>query len=349
MSLSKPRCIINVDQCKRNIHQMAAKARKHNLNFRPHFKTHQSKQVGDWFRDEGVEAITVSSLDMAHYFAEAGWKDITIGMPVNLNALDEIAGLSSKIHLRILVDSAEAADALKADGRKYNFYIEIDSGANRSGLPFDKVDEIKQLIKRIKVSDNLKLIGFYSHAGHTYRARSKKEAVSIGEEAKSNFLSIKEHIAHDKLEFCFGDTPSCSLLGDFEGIDAISPGNFVFYDIMQSEIGSCQLSDIAIFNRCPVISKKHPNHLLIHGGAIHFSKDSVEYQGRQIFGLAPQLNHAPLIALSQEHGILEVTEQEFKKINLGDIIEILPIHSCLTAQSMGGYETIDGDHIDHFT
>jgi len=329
---------VDVKKCKQNIHRMASKARKHSLKFRPHFKTHQSIAIGEWFKEEGVEAITVSSLEMANYFRMAGWMEITLAMPINLNLMSEIAQLSSEISLNVLVDTVEAVNALRKDGNLFNVYIEIDSGANRSGVRFEEINVIFELVSNIKKAENLNLVGFYSHAGHTYGARSTADLIKIGSKAKSNFLSIKKHLEEDnQYEFCFGDTPSCSVLDDFEGIDAISPGNFVFYDVMQAQIGACSLDDIAIHMSCPVISKKRPQNILVHGGAIHFSKDSVDYEGSKIFGLAPNLTNAHLIALSQEHGILKVSENSYKNIEIGDAINVLPIHSCLTAQSMGGY------------
>ena len=48
---------------------MAAKARSAHVRFRPHFKTHQSLEIGRWFREFGVDAITVSSVGMAAFFA----------------------------------------------------------------------------------------------------------------------------------------------------------------------------------------------------------------------------------------------------------------------------------------
>ena len=53
---------------RRNITFMADKAKKLNLIFRPHFKTHQSATIARWFREVGVKQIAVSSLAMAHYF-----------------------------------------------------------------------------------------------------------------------------------------------------------------------------------------------------------------------------------------------------------------------------------------
>jgi D-serine deaminase-like pyridoxal phosphate-dependent protein len=74
LNIKKPTLLLDSDICKRNISGMSAKALEQNVFFRPHFKTHQSAAIGEWFMDAGVTAITVSSVSMARYFAEHGWK-----------------------------------------------------------------------------------------------------------------------------------------------------------------------------------------------------------------------------------------------------------------------------------
>ncbi|KPK99745.1 MAG: hypothetical protein AMJ91_06575, partial [candidate division Zixibacteria bacterium SM23_73_3] len=65
----KPTLLLDKKRVMKNIEKMARKAKAAGVRFRSHFKTHQSGEIGNWFRDVGVEAITVSSLDMAQYFA----------------------------------------------------------------------------------------------------------------------------------------------------------------------------------------------------------------------------------------------------------------------------------------
>ena len=77
IQVTEPTMVLNEEVCKSNIARMAAKAKAANVVFRPHFKTHQSREIGEWFRASGVDKITVSSLNMAMKFAEWGWNDIT--------------------------------------------------------------------------------------------------------------------------------------------------------------------------------------------------------------------------------------------------------------------------------
>ncbi|MHA1225086.1 MAG: alanine racemase, partial [Candidatus Heimdallarchaeaceae archaeon] len=91
---------INKKIALRNIERMIQKADRNRVRFRPHFKTHQSIEVGRWFRKFDVKGITVSSVKMAECFATDGWKDITIAFPVNILEIEKINKLSKKIDLK---------------------------------------------------------------------------------------------------------------------------------------------------------------------------------------------------------------------------------------------------------
>ncbi|MEI8007672.1 MAG: alanine racemase, partial [Bacteroidota bacterium] len=120
-------------------------------------------------------------------------------------------------------------------------------------------------------------------------------------------------------------------------------------------IGSCYTGSIAVCLACPVVSKDSSrNEIVVYGGAVHLSKESLMYGEQLIFGLVCRLSgkgwSAPLkncyvSGLSQEHGIVKVTSEVFSSIRPGDLLGILPVHSCLTAQSLGSY-LIDGKLAD---
>ncbi|MBL6445196.1 alanine racemase [Fulvivirga sp. 29W222] len=361
MKISKPTLLIDEQKCKANIERMLQKVESNGLKFRPHFKTHQSKLIGEWFKERGVEAITVSSLGMAKYFEEAGWSEITVAFPLNVLQFDEINELAAKVKLNLLVDNIEAINALEKQLAHHVFvYIEIDTGAGRTGVRFDDTDVVKEIAKAINKSGKLSLKGVYSHAGHSYNAQSKEDIHTIFSLTKKRIIEVKERIndLSPDLEICIGDTPTCSVGEDFTGINAISPGNFVFYDLMQVFIGSCVSSDIAVAMVCPVVSKNvHTSEVCIYGGAVHFSKDSENWEGKDIFGMVVRQersgwgipdNGAYVKSLSQEHGIVKLEKEEFDAVDIGDVLTVLPIHSCLTAEAMGYYMTPGGDFVDHY-
>lgn len=353
LNITQPTLVVDEQRCKANIAQMAAKA--NGLKLRPHFKTHQSRAIGQWFKEAGITAITVSSIEMAQYFAADGWKEITIAFPVNILRLDEINELAENIALNVLVDNPETVRRLAKDcSAQINCYIEIDCGGGRTGITHNQLALIDEVAETIREINHLKLLGCYTHAGHTYAARGVDEINRIATKSKMNFLTVKEYLHDASLEFCWGDTPSCSIWSNFDGFEAISPGNFVFYDLMQQQIGSCAFEQIALSMYCPVVSKKaQSTEICIHGGAIHFAKDYMDWHNHVCFGMmvSPEngqvMESVYLKAVSQEHGILKLPRNLYEQVHIGDVVEIYPVHACLTAQAMRQYSTKAGQHLDH--
>lgn len=356
--ISEPKLLLNENICKANIHRMAEKAQSGGLDFYPHMKTHQSVEIGEWIRDAGAQGITVSSVRMAHYFAEADWDNITIAFPAHPGQLNAIDKLAATVNLTILVNSQDTITALNRTlTNPVKAYIEIDTGSDRTGLSVNQKSKIAELIQQIKGSQKIKWIGFYSHPGHSYQARSKEEIQKVHASVRDQLQELRQSFEppNEEIEICIGDTPCCSVGNSFEGIDAISPGNFVFYDLMQAQIGSCKIEDIAVAMACPVVDE-YPdrNEIAIHGGAIHFSKEILQQSGTTHYGLAAQKakNHwqvkspkAFLKGLSQEHGIVKYSSGTADKYEIGDTITILPIHSCLTANLMQSYSLTNGSSI----
>ncbi len=351
--ITKPTLLIDIKKCKSNINRMSQKAKRCNVELRPHFKTHQSLEIGQWFKDVGVSKITVSSLEMASYFAEE-WNDITVAFPINILEVDTINKLAEKITLNILIESKEAVAFLNNNLKsKVNFLIKINIGNNRAGLLPSNIQQIEDIIKTSETSNKLHFIGFLGHAGHTYKCRNKATALQIHKEAKDKIVSLKDkfRVQYPNIIASYGDTPSCSIAEDFSGIDEIRPGNYVFYDLMQYQIGACDIKDIAVAMACPIVAiHKDINEIVIYGGGIHFSKDSIIENGETIYGkiarkdsygwsnLIPNMN---VRGLSQEHGIISVPDSEIENYKIGNIIYVLPVHSCMTANLMKRYKTFD--------
>ncbi len=355
MEITRPTFIINEKTCRNNIRQMAQKAKMNNLVFRPHFKTHQSAEIGSWFREEGVKKITVSSVQMADYFAEAGWEDILIAFPVNILEIEKINQLALKIKLSLLIESKDSAEFLK-NNLNYEtvIYIKIDTGYHRTGIASNNFKKINKILEIVRNSKNLKFTGFLTHAGHTYNCKSKEEIIKIHSDSMNQLKVIKDNFINNFREaiISIGDTPSCSIANDFQGVNEIRPGNFVFYDVMQYFLGSCGTQDIAVALACPVVARhKERNEIVIYGGAVHLSNEFVlNKKMEKVFGLIVKLNQngwsEPLTEcyvsdLSQEHGIIHLPSNQFEKFEIGDVIGILPIHSCLTANLADAYITLD--------
>jgi len=352
--MGRPTLILNTVQAKKNIQKMKTICEIHEMDFRPHFKTHQSPQIAEWIWQEGIDKCTCSSLDMANEFAAHGWKDICVAIPLNVREMQKANLMASQIKLSLCVDHLETLTLLAQETySNIIVFIEIDTGYGRSGVYYQNRDLIIRLLKKIDDTTNLEFAGFLSHTGNSYQSLNAKKGRSIFEEARKNMEELKKDYLerYPELILSMGDTPSSTFADKFDGIDEWRPGNFIFYDFMQYALGACTEEEIALWVKCPVIGI-YPDRkeIAIYGGGVHLSKDSIQYQEKNIYGWAHYENESiekgfPIISLSQEHGIIKVSDEFIKRVKIGDVLDVIPIHSCMTADLNAYYLTEDGRQI----
>ena len=357
MTITKPTLVLDERRARRNIARMAGRARRFGVRFRPHFKTHQSHHIGRIFREFGVEAITVSSVDMAAYFAADGWADILIAFPFNVLEVDEIGRLASRCHLGLLVESPDGlAELSRRIAKPVDIWVKVNAGCNRAGIDWNDLDLLARTCREATRRPGLCLRGLLTHNGRTYAARTLGGLARIHADAMQKMRGARKALAgagFEGLGISVGDTPSCSRLDDFAGADEIRPGNFVLHDVMQLELGTCGEEAIAAAVACPVVST-HParDEAVIYGGAIHLSKEELptSREGR-IYGRVCRrrgsgwgriLPATVVTSLYQEHGIVKTIATELKKIKAGDVLFVLPVHSCLTVNLFEEYVRVDG-------
>ncbi|MBK8134444.1 MAG: alanine racemase [Chloroflexi bacterium] len=356
--VERPTLIVDVERVKGNIRRMAEKADRSGVRFRPHFKTHQSDFIGELYRQAGVNAICVSSVDMAEYFADAGWDDITLLVPANWRQIGRINLLAQRVSLGLHVDS-EATARFLADHMiaPAAVWIEIDSGRKRTGVWWENAETVQQIAGIIGKSTHLQLRGLLTFAGQTYSAKSRTEISDIYDRTAvimSELRDLLSRAGFGVLEISVGDTPACSIKETLYGTDEVRPGTLVYYDVMQLVLGACAEGDIAIAMACPVIAKyAERGEIVIYGGAVHLSRDWMRLEnGTTIFGLVTTFgengwnvlaDHSYVSELSQEIGVIRAENTLFDQVQVGDVVAVLPVHVCLTMNEMGQFTTLGGD------
>ncbi|NTV84796.1 MAG: hypothetical protein HGA23_10930, partial [Bacteroidales bacterium] len=256
-----------------------------------------------------------------------------------------------QIRLQLLVESEEAMDFLvKNIKAPLKLWIKVDVGYHRSGLSWDDDNNLLKMARQIRKTQHA-LEGLLTHAGHSYHVRGKTRLLEIYHESVQKLNHARDMLLSNgiaPLKISYGDTPTCSVVDQFHDIDEIRPGNFVFYDVMQLQIGSCTEAEIACAMVCPVVAKyPERQELLIHGGAVHLSKEFIlDENGQKIFGYlagwdgkvwGPIIPDCRVSALSQEHGIIKANPALLTDIKVGDLLAILPVHSCLAMDLMGDF------------
>ncbi len=342
--------IVDEDRARANIAQFVDRAATAGVILRPHFKTHQSAAVAQWFRDAGVARATVSSLGHDRYFADHGWTDLTLAMGANPREVTAYDDLAARIDLALLVDHPHTVAALTAGlSHPVGCWLDCHTGYGRTGIPWQDADRLQSLAGLIDDAPNLNFRGLLTHAGHGYGA-SDPAAI---------FATTRDRIrqARDRLgtgHISAGDTPGFAATLDWSGLDEARPGNFVFYDLMQREAQICTADQLACAVACPVIGVyPERQEAVIHAGAVHLSREYLRdgsfgrLLGSGEGGFAGILPGWELRRISQEHGILtaanEQARTELTHLRPGTMVLVAPVHSCLTCEQFDQYQTLGGE------
>lgn len=342
--IKRPEVIIDESRSRKNIQNMLNKTGKHGKALRPHFKTHQSEEIASWFQEKGIHSCAVSSFPMAEYFASHGWKDILIAFPLIHGLIHEYEKLARKVNLGVFISDPASVDYLNRIKTPMNIFIELDTGDGRSGIDINKKDLIIKVADEIQNSGKHHFSGFATHNGESYRTTSKTEILSIHERNMKLLEKVRNEFEDRKISY--GDTPSLILGQEFAPVTELRPGNFVFFDQMQVDLGTCSNEEVAMQVRCPVVAVySERNRLIIHGGAVHLSKeagllpDHRKHYGKIIDpGTGNVIEKAFVESLSQEHGVVYLPDKQIKYYKTGDAILISPVHSCLVAEIANEYK-----------
>lgn len=364
LGLTSPAVVLDPTRVETNIQEMVQKAAATDTFFRPHFKTHQSGAIGEIFRRHGVTGITVSSLAMAEYFAEFHWTDITLAFLLNPLELARIGDLAHFLHkqggqLGLTIDSPAAAQALAEALLPVKVWIKVDTGYGRTGISWDDSQTLQATVQALGAGTSL--AGILTHSGHSYQARGQDPLSAIWNTALGRMGFTRDLLERPRPMISLGDTPCCSSVSSFKGADEVRPGNFVFYDLMQLEISSCNEEQMAAATVCPVVGLyPERGQIVVQGGAVHLSREYLKgLDGQPIYGklglldlaneqsptLGPVLHEAPVVSLSQEHGVIKAPASMMDELNIGDLVLVYPVHSCLTCDLYTEYHSLDGEVI----
>jgi D-serine deaminase-like pyridoxal phosphate-dependent protein len=291
---------------------------------------------------------------MALYFARRGWRDITVAFvagPHDLPLLDELCRIAST---SIVADDPVSVEAIGSGLRGHaGLWLKIDCGYRRTGVPWDDEQRIAGFVSAAQRSSRLEFRGVLTHAGDSYSAGSREGVLEVRQRSHTRIAAARDAVLAAGAPSCLvstGDTPTCSGVGEFGPSDEIRPGNYVFYDLMQVLLGSCEPSRIAARVRCRVAGS-YPDRLVLHCGAVHLSKESVELAGRRIYGIVVRPGEDPdpdtrtwlsIGSLSQEHAVVPLDNRYDIKLCAGEIVEVIPVHSCLACWLHSSYECDSG-------
>ena len=347
IDVETPALLLYRDVMERNLKRMADRATRLGVALRPHIKTHKCLELGRRQEAHGAKGVTVSTLFEAEAFARGGFTDLTWAFPLDRTHLPHVQRLAGEATVRIILDDLETAKAVR--GTDLHVWLKVDCGYHRAGVdPASRYG--LEVARELGVERGIIFDGILSHSGHAYRTRNKDEAGQVAEQERQVMAWFAELLRKDGLPVrgvSVGSTPAMAAAKDLTGVTEARPGNYIFYDRTMVLIGCCEPQDVAVSVLATVVSHQPgASYFVVDAGALSLSKDL----GPTHLGLEPAFGEVrghpelTVASVSQEHGLIRAAapaaiEGKFK---VGERIEIIPNHSCLTEAHFDEYVIIDG-------
>ena len=358
-SLLTPALILDRSVLTKNIGAMHYRMRERGVGLRPHLKTAKSAHVAKLGTAGQSGGITVSTLAEAEYFYSHGFSDILYAVGIAPGRLARVNALSKAgAQIKIVTDNKATVEAIisafpSETEHPFQVLIEIDSGEGRAGILPDS-PEFLEVAMSIDTSTNMNLMGVLTHAGHSYGCRTIKEIKAVAEEERLAVTGAAERLRSAGLScpiVSAGSTPTAVHAENLDGVTEMRPGVFVFNDLKQLSIGTCERNELALSVLASVIGhSRHNRHIILDAGALALSKDVSAHDDHPHVGYGEVCNVEDLHpfeglyvnAVSQEHGIVPITDdRQFDELPIGTKVRILPNHACITAAGYSHYEVFE--------
>lgn len=354
-----PSIILDLGKLQKNCDRMLRRCRDVGARLRPHMKTLKSAEAAARARDPSHGGIAVATLNEAEYFASHGFTDIQYAVCISPDKLPLAERITARApQFSFFVDSIAVARELVEFTSTRNVtlraWLEIDCGEHRTGVSPEGMELIE--IASILSSPNVRLAGVATHAGHSYRARTKAELCTIAEQETQAVRKAAQRLIAAGIKvgaLSAGSTPTALNFTSASDLTEVRAGVYMAGDLFQAAIGSLSQDDIAISVLATVISHNtRLNQVVIDAGGLALSKDRSTAAVPEFdvgYGLALDMLGRPLGpkltvgGVHQEHG--EIRSEDpllLERLPIGTRVRVLPNHVCMTAAMYDRYLVVDG-------
>ena len=244
---------------------------------------------------------TVSTLREAELFC-AGVRDILYAVGIAAHKLRRVGALhKAGVNLAVLLDSVEQAQAVAEESKRAGVvipaFVEIDCDGHRWGIRPDDVETLISIGRALE--DGGELRGVLTHAGLSYNLSDKSiiEMWAFREpDAAVNAAETLRGAGFRVPIVSVGSTPTALAAIDLTAVTEVRAGVFMFFDLFQTGVGICSLSDIALSVLATVIGHQQgTGRLIIDAGWMALSRDrgTTSQPVDQKYGLVCDINGVP--------------------------------------------------------
>jgi D-serine deaminase-like pyridoxal phosphate-dependent protein len=314
-----PAAVIDLDRLETNITRLQSYLDEHNIASHPHIKTHKIPEIAHMQIAAGAEGITCQKLGEAEVMADAGIDRILI--PYNIIGevkLERLVKLAHRVDLTVTADSAFTVQGYSAAAQQADItlpvLVEFDTGMGRCGV--QSPQQAAELACIIARSSGLRFAGLMTHPhnGDSDPFVSQTKAL-----LKSDGIGVAR--------VSFGGTPGMWQTHTRAEVTEYRAGTYVYGDRATLESGAMSLEDCAFSIITTVVSRPTADRAILDGGSKTFSSDLSTLSG---YGLVLEYPDARIYSLSEEHGLVDLSECE-RRPEIGQRVTVIPNHCCVVS------------------
>ncbi|NNK63796.1 MAG: D-TA family PLP-dependent enzyme [Gemmatimonadetes bacterium] len=313
-----------------NARRVADYCAQHGLRWRPHIKTHKSRRIARLQLERGARGLTVATPHEAEVMSAVTADLLLAYPPVGPARLERVLGLPESVDLKVALDSTEVlaplAAASRAAGRSIGILVEVDVGLRRVGV--QGVDAAVRLAEAVAASEGVRYRGILFYAGHI-RGTGPAEDAAIAQ-LSADVAALCEGLASAGLVpeiVSGGTTPTLWRSHEIEGLTEVRAGTCIFNDRDALAVGAAREADLAYTVLATVVSTAVAGRAAVDAGSKALAKEP--RGGRGTFGRLLDRPEVEVVALSEEHGMLDLGNTAWRPA-VGDRVRIVPNHVCVS-------------------
>jgi D-serine deaminase-like pyridoxal phosphate-dependent protein len=348
--LATPALIVDGPTTVRNLAKMAEYAELHDLDLRPHTKTHKSRQIGDLQMEAGAVGLTAAKVGEAEMMSEVA-DDILLAYPaVDSVRTTRLAHLAGHVTLRVAVDSQECARRLGTAANRakttIGILVDLDVGMGRTGL--QTPSEALKLSQYVDATPGLRLDGLFCYPGHIQLAIAEQAAAleAVSKKLARTLDLLADHGLEARI-VSGGSSPTAYQSHLVPEYTEIRPGTYVYNDMNGVRGGFCTLEDCAARIICTVVSTAVPGQVVIDAGTKTLTSDLCGPSPASGHGYIVEYPEAIIAKLTEEHGQVDIRAcSSVPKI--GERVTVIPNHicPCVNLQDTAWWRGDDGQLVE---
>jgi D-serine deaminase-like pyridoxal phosphate-dependent protein len=336
-----PALLVYPDRVSHNIREMiriAGSARR----LVPHIKTHKMSAIVKMQLEAGISRFKCATIAEAEMLAKTGAAGILLAYQLNQPKAFRFMQLVQQypeVNFASLVDNIESArllnDLFAESSLTANVYVDVDNGMHRTGIP---AEDIPALYKQLSVLPNLHCLGLHVYDGHIHgnSFEDRKQMCEAAFAPVAEAIKIIEAAGLSKPEVVAGGSPTFPIHASNPEV-LCSPGTGLLWDEGYARLLPEQPFLRAAVLLTRIISKPRAGYITTDLG--HKSVAAENPIGKRVFFL--NLEDYEAVSQSEEHLVVKVNNDDWQKLEVGDVLYGVPYHICPTVALYDEVQVVD--------